>query len=220
MELAVIADVHSNLPALEAVLKEIGDMEIFSCGDIVGYHPYPNETIEIFKRKKIRGIMGNHDAAVVKGEKRGFYQPAAEAIQWTADVIRKENRRFLGSLPFSFKGAGLEAFHGSPRDPLHEYVYKETPEKTLNSYLGDSSVLILAHTHIPFVKNLKKGLVLNPGSVGQPRDGDPRAAYAILDVAEKRAEIRRVEYDIETVAKVIRKTGLSDELARRLYRGG
>jgi putative phosphoesterase len=219
MELAVIADVHSNLPALKAVMKEIGDMEIFSCGDIVGYYPYPNETLEMFRRKKIRGIMGNHDFAVVYGDTERFNRPAAEAIKWTAKVIGRRNIEFLRSLPESHVGTGFQAFHGSPVDPLHEYVYRETPVDTLNTYLGESGVLILAHTHVPYTRNLKKGLVLNPGSVGQPRDGDSRASYAVLDVEEKKAEIIRVSYDVETVAREMGEKGLSNELARRLYRG-
>jgi predicted phosphodiesterase len=219
MEIAIIADVHSNLPALEAVFDEIGELRIFSCGDIVGYNPYPNETVEIFRKRRIKGVMGNHDQGILTPENSRFNSNARKAILWTRKVLSKSNLGYLESLPTKFMGNGFTAFHGSPRDPLFEYVYEGFSEDTMNSFLGETEILVLAHTHLPFVRHLKKGIAFNPGSVGQPRDGDPRAAYAILNTDKVAVKIKRVAYDIERVASEIKKKGLPEELATRLYKG-
>lgn len=219
MEIAVISDVHSNLPALEVVLDNIGDMEVFCCGDIVGYNPFPNETLEILRKRKIKGVLGNHDYAVVKGDTTWLNTNAAIAALSTLDVIAKSNLGYLALLPETFKGEGFVAVHGSPRDPLFEYVYPEYSLELLESFLGDSGVLIMGHTHIPFVKHLKGGVVFNPGSVGQPRDGNPRASYALLDLEKKKVRLKRLSYDIDRVAEEILEKGLPEGLAERLYLG-
>lgn len=219
MEIAIIADVHSNLPALEAVLSEIGELRIFSCGDIVGYNPFPNETVELFRKRRIKGVMGNHDQGILTLEIWRFSSNASKTILWTRKVLSNSNLRYLESLPKKFMGDVFTAFHGSPRDPLFEYVYEGFSEDTMNSFLSETKILVLAHTHLPFVRRLKKGLIFNPGSVGQPRDGDSRAAYAILNTDKVDVKIKRVAYDIERVASVIKKKGLPEELATRLYAG-
>ncbi len=219
MEVAVIADVHANLPALEAVLAEIGDMDIFSCGDLVGYNPFPNETVELIQRRGITGIMGNHDYAVVSGDYTRFNAPAKKAAEWTRGILSNDNLKYLASLPKSYEDDRFSAFHGGPRDPLFEYLFQNASEEILNSFLGKSSTLILGHTHLPFVCKLDGKLILNPGSVGQPRDRSPLAAYAVLNLEANSAVIRRVKYDVEVVAREIRKQGLPIEFAERLYSG-
>jgi putative phosphoesterase len=219
MEIAVIADVHANLPAFEAVLEDIGGLEIFSCGDIVGYNPFPNETLEIFSKRGIAGIIGNHDQALLIGDTGWFNASAAQSINWSRDRVSNKNRGYLQSLPEIFQNEKFKAVHGSPRNLLYEYVFPECPEETLSSFLKDTDVLVLGHTHIPFIKQMKKGLVFNPGSVGQPRDGDHRASYAIYDPEKGKVNIKRVSYDIDRVAKEIEKKGLTGDLAERLYKG-
>ncbi len=219
MKLAVIADVHSNLPALKAVLKDIGSKEILSLGDVVGYNPFPKETIEVFMKRSIKGVRGNHDQAALDMNIGRFNQAAAKAVLWTSKTLDETKKNYLSSLPTTMKMGGVSAVHGSPRNPLYEYVYSEYPNDILKTFLGESQILLLAHTHVPFIKNVEGRLILNPGSVGQPRDGDPRASYALLDVDSKKAEIKRVEYDIEIVAEGIEKTNLPEWLAQRLYNG-
>jgi predicted phosphodiesterase len=219
MEVAVIADVHSNLSALEAVLAEVGDLPVYSCGDVVGYNPFPNETINLFRRRGITGVMGNHDYAVVKGDVSKLNTMAATVAKWTRDVLTKRNLEYLASLPESYSGKGFTIYHGSPRNRLLEYVFPVYPLEKLDFSSLDSDVLVLGHTHVPFVRNLKSGLVFNPGSTGQPRDSDPRAPYAILDAEKKEVALKRVAYDIDRVAEEIRKKDLPKSLAERLYRG-
>jgi len=220
MEVAFIADIHANLTALEAVLGETDGLEVFNCGDIVGYGPHPNECVELIQSEGVRGIMGNHDYAAVTGELGWFNSDARRAIQWTIDELDKSNVDYLAALPRSLEEDRFTAFHGSPNDPLFEYVFPMHTDEKLSSLLGDSKVLVLAHTHIPFVKSLEKGLVFNPGSVGQPRDGDPRASYAILNFDSGGVEIRRVSYDIKAEAAEIIRAGLPRSFADRLSRGG
>jgi putative phosphoesterase len=219
MEVAVIADVHSNLPALEAVLAEVEGLSVYSCGDVVGYYPFPNETIDLVRKRGITGVMGNHDYAVVKGDVSALNTSAAAAVRWTRNVLSGPNLEYLASLPESYRGKGFTIYHGSPQNKLFEYVFPVYPEEKLELSSLDTEVLILGHTHIPFVKKLGSGLVINPGSVGQPRDGDPKAPYAILDAEKKKVTMKRVAYDIDMVAEEIRRNGLPEGLAERLYRG-
>lgn len=220
MQVAVISDIHSNLPALREVLKEIEGMKIFCCGDLVGYAAFPNEVIEVVKKKKIISILGNHDYAVITGDTSWFNPVAAAAVDWTRKEIKKENLDFLNSLPKLYEG-DFYMVHGSPRNQLDEYVSEDYPEKELLSFFEYTSrdVMILGHTHRPFIKKLGGKLMFNPGSVGQPRDLDPRAAYAVFDAAAKKVEIKRVEYDIDEAADAIIEKGLPEFLARRLYAG-
>lgn len=220
MQVAVISDIHSNLPALREVLKEIEGMKIFCCGDLVGYAAFPNEVIEVVKKKGIISILGNHDHAVITGDTSWFNPVAAAAVDWTRKEIKNENLYFLNSLPRAYEG-DFYMVHGSPRNQLDEYVSEDYPEKELLSFFRYTSkdTMILGHTHRPFIKKLGGKLMFNPGSVGQPRDLDPRAAYAVFDAAAKKVEIKRVEYDIDEAADAIIEKGLPELLARRLYAG-
>lgn len=219
-KIAIISDVHSNIHALNKVLEEIGDMKIYCCGDLVGYNPFPNEVIEVIKERDIITIMGNHDHAVITGDTWYFNPIAARAVHWTRGVIKEENLDFLKSLPEFFKSEKFTMFHGSPRDALNEYVSPDYPEDTLMGFLQDvPKTLILGHTHRPFVKEIDGKIIFNPGAVGQPRDYDPRAAYAIYDTEKYVVEIKRVEYGIDKVSNEILKQSLPEELAYRLHIG-
>lgn len=231
MKLAVISDVHSNLPALEEVLRDIGEQDVsetLCLGDLVGYNPFPNEVIETIKKEKMECIMGNHDYAVITKDTSWFNYIAADAIMWTAKKIKKENLGFLKKLPFGrtlkLKNRTLFLVHGSPREPLYEYVEPWYSEELLREFAGKYSALGLGHTHVPFFKlvgNRSKKLVFNPGAVGQPRDNNSKASYAILDIGKSASinvEIKRVDYNIKRTADEIIAQGLSSFLAERLYK--
>lgn len=228
VRIAVISDIHSNYDALEAVLSALGSYDSLVClGDLVGYGAQPNEVVSEVRSLKPQAIvMGNHDYAVSTGDTSGFVHHAVRAVEWTRKEISSENLRYISSLrskaTFVAEGIRIALVHGSPRDPLNEYVYPGTPEFILRSLLDESggTVLLLGHTHIPFSHSLGSKLVANPGSVGQPRDGDPQASYAILEPSsETRLQIHRIRYDIAAAASKIAARGLPSLLADRLYIG-
>lgn len=220
MQVAVIADIHSNLPALEAVLEEVGRLPIYCAGDVVGYNPFPNEVIALLRERRAVSILGNHDYAVLSGDTSWFNPIAAAAIEWTARDLTQDSLGYLRSLPRSYENA-IYMVHGSPKNPLEEYVYGDAPDYQLLEMFDHTrrDIIVLGHTHVPFIRRLGGRLVFNPGSVGQPRDGDPRASYAILDTEEREVEIDRVGYDIDAVARAILDRGLPQPLALRLYGG-
>lgn len=220
MKVAVFADIHANLPAFERVLGEVGDMPKLCCGDLVGYNPFPNEVIEIAKKEKSVSILGNHDNAVLTGDTSWFNLTARKAIDWTRGELTDENLDFLKKLPQVYDDE-LYMAHGSPRDPLEEYVYLEDPDYVFLDFFNytKNNTVILGHTHVPFIKKIDERLIFNPGSVGQPRDHDSRASYAILDTKTQEVEIKRVDYDIEKTAKKIEEVGLPGRLAMRLFSG-
>jgi len=224
---AFISDVHSNLEALEAVLEELGEVEFYCLGDIVGYASNPNEVIQRLKDVGAVCILGNHDEAALTGDTSWFNSRAAIAAGWTTDHLTEESRSFLLGLPKKigkdFEGVPTFLTHGSPDDNLHEYVEPETHSVVFGNYLESLRVkaLGLGHTHRPFVWNDKSGLVFNPGSVGQPRDGDPRASFAVAQFERGRVQLslRRVDYDRKGAASKIIKAGLPESLAYRLFEG-
>lgn len=220
MRVAVISDVHSNLQAMQAVLKEVGGMEIFCCGDLVGYGPFPNEVIELVMARGITSILGNHDYAAATRNTEKLNPVAAKAIEWTIGALKKENFDFLKSLPRVYKNSFCMV-HGSPKKELDDYIYADYPDETFHDFLRQvgKDILVLGHTHVPYIKKFFNKLVFNPGSVGQPRDTDKRAAYAVLDTSTKKVEIKRADYDVDFVADAILKAGLPDVFARRLYSG-
>ncbi len=218
--IAVISDIHANLPALEAVLREIGDVdEILCAGDLVGYNPWPNEVISMVRERGIRCILGNHDRAILRRDFSYFNPIAVEACQWTLEHLTPESLEFLASLPenmiLDMDDSRIAVHHGSPWDE-DMYVYPDMVDESFLEKDG-ADILIMGHTHVPFIAEFPSGKILNPGSVGQPRDGDPRASYAIID--EQGIEIRRVDYDIDRVYKEILRSGLPEVLGERLYFG-
>jgi len=229
MRIAVISDIHSNNDALKAVLETLHDYDALIClGDLVGYGAEPNEVIEAIRMLKPQVIIaGNHDYATVTGDTSDFVHHAVKAIEWTKKRLTKENMNYLSSLPYSATFVAnevtLKAYHGSPRDPLNEYVYPGIPNFILKSLLemAEANILLLGHTHIPFDVHIEKKLLINPGGVGQPRDGDPRASYAIIEIAQGRISYvtRRVKYDIDSAASKILQSSLPVFLADRLYAG-
>ncbi len=220
--IAVISDIHGNLPALEVVLEEIKEAELILCaGDLVGYNPWPNEVISIVKMYGIRCIRGNHDRAVIYDDYSRFNPYAASAAMWTKEELTKSNMEYLYSLRDSMllecKGKKIAIHHGAPFDE-DRYIYPEDVEEWYLDY-DDADILILGHTHVPFIKKFGERVILNPGSVGQPRDGDPRASYAIMDVEKGKYEIKRVEYPIDEVYNKIKEENLPMILGERLYYG-
>jgi predicted phosphodiesterase len=225
-KIAVIADIHSNLEAFKAVLDDIrkkGVKEIYCTGDIIGYGASPNKCIELVKKHKIKCVSGNHDFYVIDADDISWFTPAGqEALRWTHKKLTKANMNFLKKLPATRIEKGIYFVHGSPRDPLHEYVFPESDDWELKKFFSmakKSKILALGHAHIPFVKKVNGHLVFNPGSVGQPRDNDSRASYCVFDTDKKKAEFVRVKYEIKKSAEKILKAKLPQSLAERLYLG-
>ena len=225
--IAFISDVHSNLEALDAVLRQIGKTEVYCLGDIVGYGADPNAVVERIKASGAVAVQGNHDAAVLSGDTSWFNAGAAKAAQWTANILSNGNKEYLRQLPLQIKtvldDTAVFLTHGSPDDNLTEYVEPETHSQLFDKYFQVLRVRAvgLGHTHRPFAWKDESGTVFNPGSVGQPRDGDPRASYAIV-VFEKggtEVNLRRVDYDVESAAEKIRAAKLPEQLAARLFEG-
>jgi putative phosphoesterase len=228
VRIGVISDIHSNYDALQAVLSAMGDHDALVClGDLVGYGAQPNEVVSEIRSLRPKAIvMGNHDYAISTGDTSGFVQHAVQAVEWTRKNISPENLRYVASLlakaTCTIDGTKIALAHGSPRDPFNEYVYPDTADFILRSLVEDSggTILLLGHTHVPFVRKFDSMLLGNPGGVGQPRDGDARASYAILEpFAEPEFQIYRIVYDVDAAARRIIAAGLPKLLADRLHLG-
>jgi len=226
----LLADIHANVPALTAVLEDAGPVDlVLNAGDLVDYGPSPLETIAMVKELRGITVMGNHDRDCAIGSPVG-YNPFAEAsCQWTYSGLGASERAYLLGLPRSheivLEGVSIFLCHGSPRDPLDEYVTPDYPVNVLAGFLATTraQVLVLGHTHVPFMRSFPHDRhVVNPGSVGQPRDGDPRASYAVLSLNDSEvSNVRqaRIGYDVDPVAEGIIEAGLPPFLAERLYLG-
>ena len=218
MKIAVISDVHSNKVALEAVAADMPDVDrIVSPGDVVGYGPWPGECLEWVRERDVPTVRGNHDRAVATGSYPGFNDLAAAGVEYARDRLSAEQREWLGDLPTErrlFDGR-VKIVHGHPDNPDH-YTY---PGEFGPDMLGGEDVLLLGHTHVQHHERYEEGIVLNPGSVGQPRDGDPGAAYALLDLDAMTVEQRRVEYDVGTVIDAVAEAGLPRRIGTRLGTG-
>ena len=298
MLIGLISDVHSNAVALSSILRDFDCLQvktILHAGDIIGYNPYPNETIRIFQERNIYSILGNHDRALITGNTQNFHPLALNALKWTSSVISRPERQYLqglGELPqpkgieasfdhlqrdllaqhipeqernvmgsalrkslsqgqpvnpennvdtdidFAMKGDTIHSservfstplshvhniaiyfidgmrvgvVHGSPRD-FNEYIYPKdlAASKTMPSFMSamNCDVLVLGHTHIQFQVEYQEGIVVNPGSVGQPRDGNPGAAFALLNTETRKVTFHRADYDHEKVIGDILKAKL------------
>jgi diadenosine tetraphosphatase ApaH/serine/threonine PP2A family protein phosphatase len=243
VRVAVISDVHANLYALEAVLGEI-DREppdaIWCLGDTVGYGPRPNECCDIVRQRADLALIGNHDLVALGGGEVAlaeFNPEAAAASLWTAEQLSEESRSFLQGLSPTAEIDDAQLFHGSPRDPVWEYVLSEVV--ALESLaLTHARLVLVGHTHVATVlalvgDTLRGGAapdgfeapfddhrwLLNPGSIGQPRDGNPDAAYLELDLERKHVRFRRVAYPVARTQEEIKERGLPDSLAERLAHG-
>ena len=241
MRVAVVSDIHSNLHALEAILASIdaeAPDELWCLGDLVGYGPRPNECCAAIAERADVCLAGNHDLAV-----RGtialeeFAGEAAVAARWTREVLAPEAQALLDRLEPEGVAHGVALYHGSARDPIWEHVLSdEGALATLK--LTRSPLVLVGHSHVA-LRVVESGdevtggvapagteleltgvrALLNPGSVGQPRDGDPRAAYLLLDLDAQHASFRRVEYDVKRTQREMRDAGLPEMLAGRLELG-
>ena len=224
---AFISDVHANLEALDAVLGRLHGEKVYCLGDIVGYGASPNEVVQRLKAVGAVSIRGNHDNAVVTGDVSDFNARAGMTVQWTRRSLDGDSLAYLTGLPTSLRADldGVEVYmtHGSPDDNLWEYVDPATHGDLLGYYLKKLAVkaIALGHTHLPYVWTGKEGTVFNPGSVGQPRNGDRRASYAIADVRDDglHVELMKIDYDYVAAAQRIKLAGLPVQNAARLLQG-
>jgi putative phosphoesterase len=218
MQVSVISDIHGNKVALEAVLDDMPSVDALVCaGDVVGYNPWHAECVEAVRERDVPTVMGNHDRAVAGGGKFAFNSMAGAGVQYARETLDDEHLAWLGSLPETrtvFDGR-VKLVHGHPDNP-DRYTF---PEQFGPHLLADEEVLVMGHTHVQHHERYDDGVVMNPGSVGQPRDGDPRAAYAVLDLDERSVTEHRVEYDIERVQKAVDAAGLPDRIGERLAEG-
>lgn len=224
MKLAILADIHSNLHALEAVHEELkkARVDMVACaGDIVGYGANPNECCALVRSLSHHLVFGNHERAALTRDTIWMNPHAARASAWTSDALSSDSREFLGQLElesrFDLPERRVAMFHGSVGSDI-EYVFEDQLNDGLLSKAG-VDILILGHTHVPYVRRFRNGLVLNPGSVGQPRDGDSRASFGIYDSDEDSCVIRRIKYDVEGAYEAILSRGLPEFLAERLFFG-
>jgi diadenosine tetraphosphatase ApaH/serine/threonine PP2A family protein phosphatase len=241
MRVAVISDIHGNLHALEAVLADIvreSPDEVWCLGDIVGYGPRPNECCELVRTRTSLSLCGNHDLAVIGAlDASEFSGEAGTAARWTRGVIDPANAEWLATLAPSASRHGVDLFHGSPRDPVWDYVLSD--EVAVASLrLSSAPLVLVGHSHVALDLALDgneldggqapdgteaqlsgRRSLLNPGSVGQPRDGDPRAAWLLVDLTLGRARFHRTEYAIEQTQAEMRDDGLPEILAARLAHG-
>jgi predicted phosphodiesterase len=241
MRVAVLSDIHANLHALEAVLAAVdaeGVDEVWCLGDTVGYGPEPNRCCAIVRERATICLAGNHDLAAIGALSLDeFNGEAAAAVRWTKSALEPEARDFLESLSPMAERPGVELFHGSPVDPVWSYVLSD--EAAYYSFqASDAQLVLVGHSHVALAiswngETLGGGLgndgddidlssarwLLNPGSVGQPRGGDPRAAWLLIDERTRGARFFRAPYDLERTQAEIRERGLPEGLAARLAVG-
>lgn len=239
MRVAVLSDIHSNLPALEAALEAVGDHDqLWVLGDIVGYGPHPDAVVERLRDLEAVAVQGNHDAAALGRIPMGaFNHLARAAVKWTAETMTRTNLAWLASLPEMRVEGDFTLAHGSPRDPIWEYLFS-IPAARINLGAFETPYCIVGHTHhqLAFlddhgqVQGLLAGdgarlvlderrCILNPGSVGQPRDGDARACAMTIDTHDGEVEWLRFDYDIAATQAAIRALPLPGRLADRLELG-
>jgi len=218
MEIGVISDVHGNIVALDAVLKDMRPVDVVVCaGDVVGYNPRPGECIDRISEQSIPSIEGNHDRAVVTDEYPGFNDMAAAGVRYTQEQLSDEQMAWLADLPVeqTHLDGRVKVVHGHPDDP-DRYV---RPESFSADLLGDEELLVMGHTHVQHHEIYDDGMAVNPGSVGQPRDRDHRAAYSIVDLDAREVEEHRVEYDTDEVIHEVVDAGLPQQIGFRLTQG-
>lgn len=245
MRIIVVSDVHANLAALESVLDAEGDRydELWCLGDTIGYGARPNECVTLIRERATLVLAGNHDLAVLgRVNVERFGGDPGRAARWTREVLEPHNEAWLANLEPVATRETIHAVHGSPRDPVWEYIVDLPGAEIAIADAGDARIVLAGHTHVPMVVRSAAGRLLggqagpgreehvddevrvfaNPGSVGQPRDGDSRAAYLAIDLdadGAARLEFRRVEYDVTRTADEIRAAGLPTQFADRLLFG-
>jgi diadenosine tetraphosphatase ApaH/serine/threonine PP2A family protein phosphatase len=244
VRVAVITDIHANLPALEAVLEAIeaaGVEETWCLGDVLGYGAAPDACADLVREQCDLCLVGNHDLAVLGDlNVRSFSEAAAIAVEWTRDHVASRTLEFLRALEPRGERAGLGLFHASPRDPVWEYVLSsEQADAGIDAHT--QRIGLIGHSHVALFFSRPDGQptetrgaqasdgarlnlsrdswLINPGSVGQPRDGDPRAAWLELDTERETARFHRVTYEVEQASAAIVEAGLPSRLADRLHTG-
>jgi len=242
MRYAILADIHANLAALTAVLEDIkgkdGVDELWCLGDIVGYGPEPGECIKLLRQYNPVCVAGNHDLGAVGKLELSYFNPAAaEACQWTAEKLNPVDARYLEDLPKTVQKGDFLLAHGSPMEPVMEYVMSTSVAEKNFSFFN-SQFCLVGHTHMPMAFKQEEDsctsialspgiglvmhghrMIINPGAVGQPRDGDPRASYAIYDSEGHMLRLYRVEYDIRATQDKMMQAGLPISLVTRLEKG-
>ena len=255
MRLAIVSDIHANLPALEAVLADaqrVGVDQLWCLGDVVGYGAHPDECTSLIAERSALCLVGNHDLAVLgELDDSAFSPAAAAAVRWTRETARPETIDFLRGLEPAEESREVALYHASPRDPIWEYVL--WPDQAAECIAVQAArVSLVGHSHVALffviaedgdrgppgqtieLEDVAKGAqaiagtrldlsegrwLINPGSVGQPRDGDPRAAWLELDMDAWEATYHRIEYEIDRAADAIAANDLPEHLAKRLYVG-
>jgi len=245
VRIAAITDIHANLPALEAILEaidEAGAEEIWCLGDVLGYGVEPDACAALVRERCAVSLVGNHDLAVLGALDIGsFSEAAAVAVEWTRARVSEETLSFLRDLEPQGERQGIGLFHASPRDPVWEYVLS-SEQADAGMDANAQRIGLIGHSHVALFFTRPEGgspgetrgaqasddalltldgggWLINPGSVGQPRDGDPRAAWLELDTGAETARFHRVPYDIDRAAAPIAAAGLPSRLADRLYSG-
>lgn len=234
LRVAVVTDIHGNLPALEATLgaiDAIGVDQLYCGGDLVGYGPHPNEVCRLLAERDIPTIYGNYDYAIARSltdcgcAYRDEHDKALGelSIAWTLEHTTRDAKDFMRGLPFDLRfqvgTRRVLLVHGSPRK-VNQYLFEDTPTSVFERLArdADSDVLVFGHTHVPWIHEIAGVLFVNCGSVGKPKDGDPRSSFALLELVDDRVEasIERVPYDAERVAREVAEAGLPAEYGDKL----
>jgi len=243
MRYAIVADIHANLAAFTAVLGDIklkgGVEEVWCLGDVVGYGPDPHQCLELLRQYNHVCVAGNHDwAAIGKIDISNFNSYAAAACRWTAQQLDREDIQYLDHLPLVIQKDDFTLVHGSPRHPIQEYLLSTSSAQENFAYF-QSQFCLIGHSHVPLIFEYSQSsscslsefpadttltlaqnrLIINPGGIGQPRDGDPRASYAIFDSETKSISHYRTPYDISATQARMTKYRLPMPLVTRLSYG-
>ena len=237
MKVAILSDIHANITALEAVLDDLKQQQVdvvYCLGDLVGYAAFPNEVIDRIRRDSTPTITGNYDDGVGfdRDECGCAYRDPEEqrlgdlSLRWTQRTVTSDRKDFLRSLQpeirFEADGKRFRLVHGSPRR-MNEYLFEDRPVSSFQrlAATSDADVLIFGHTHKPYTKRVDNVLFVNAGSIGKPKDGDPRACYVVMDTSgDVDVEFRRIAYDVDTAANAIRESSLPDRFADDIETGG
>ncbi|MBN1449326.1 MAG: metallophosphoesterase family protein [Bacteroidetes bacterium] len=232
MRIAIISDIHANFQALSAVLQDITSQlvdRIVCLGDIVGYGADPAACVDLVRDRAAFSVLGNHDAAVLSPHQRSYFNPTAlEAVRWTADQIGSAQADWLRQLPYRVSFENMLFVHSAPRAPEEwDYVFSGMEARMQGRHFFER-LCFIGHSHIPGVYSLESDLreytpdhryLINVGSVGQPRDGDPRSSYGLIDTVAGTYENRRISYDVDAAMRAILDRGLPPRLAHRLKSG-
>ena len=231
MKVALIGDMHANLPALEVVLEHARRQNVqavWNIGDFVGYGPFPDQVVRLLRKREILSILGNYDTDVLAGPEKAKPKKREKGLakRWAAEHLSKASRKYLQSLPqerrLEVAGKRILLTHGSPASP-DEHLQPDTPEERLRELarMAEADIVIVGHSHMPFVRKVNGTWFINTGSVGRPDDGDPRACYAVMDITPRKLQVRhyRLDYDIQRTIDAMRKHHLPEAFIQMIVRG-